>query len=1224
MPPDDPREPSRIERALDSVNAGYVAELYERYRRDPASVDREWRVLFESGTAGFEPAPPQRAGDGNGAGDATTEPRTEPTTKPAEEAEAAAARDSGPSLPAGATPIRGPAARLAQNMAASLAVPTATSFRDLEVSVLEARRRELNGQVAPRKVSFTHLVGWAIVRAASDQPSMTHYFLDADGAPHRVDPGMVNLGLAVDVERGDGSRFLVVPVIKAADGMDFAQFHARYEDLVERARSNKLSPDDYVGATITLTNPGTLGTTASVPRLMPGQGTIVATGTIRDVGARRMMTISSTYDHRIIQGAESGSFLRRMDALLGGEDGFYDEVFGALGASAGPMPPSTSQPAAEAPITEPAGHVTGATREDLVELAAAVALVRAYRSFGHLAARLDPLGSEPPGDPALDPEPLGLTPDVMAAIPADLLRVDVPGETLAEALPNLVATYCGSIAYEVEHIASHEERVWLRQVIESGAHRRTLPGEEQKALLARLTAVEGLERFLHRAYLGQKRFSIEGLDVIVPMLDRILADAGAAGTRDVVIGMAHRGRLNVLSHVVGVSYEAILAEFEAGRGETGALVPKGGLDDVKYHLGADGDYVTPAGQTLHVTVSPNPSHLEAVNPVVEGRARAQQTDRSAPVVSVDPDRTLPLLIHGDAGFAAQGVVAETFNLARLAGYTTGGTVHIIANNQVGFTTSPGEARSTTYSSDLAKGFDVPIIHVNADDPEACLAAARLAMMYRQRFHGDVVIDVVGYRRYGHNEGDEPAYTQPLMASRIAEHPGVREIYQRALVDAGVLTDEDAEATAREMARDLARRQAAVRKRHSEPQLDRGEEAIPSEAAPDPDTAVTLDELRAVNAGLYSWPDGFTVHPKLAKQLERRRELTRDEDTPLDWAQGEALAFGTLLRQGVPIRLTGQDTVRGTFSQRHQALVDVRTGETYIPVHHLDGARAGFELHNSPLSEYAPMGFEYGYAVTAPEALVLWEAQYGDFVNGAEIIIDQFLIAGLAKWRQTSRLTLLLPHGYEGSGPEHSSARLERFLALGAEGNIRVVYPTTPAQYFHLLRRQALHADMRPLVVMTPKSLLRLPAAASRLGELTSGGFRPVLDDGDFAADDRAAGARHVILCSGKIYYDLLAAEERREQHDVAIVRVERLYPFPTDELGAVLSRYGGVQRVSWVQEEPRNMGARKFVLPKIRHLVPFRIPLGDISRPERSRPAEGYPAAHTIEQARIVREALTS
>ncbi len=942
----------------------------------------------------------------------------------------------------------------------------------------------------------------------------------------------------------------------------------------------------------------------------------MATGAIRDVGLQRVMTITSTYDHRVIQGAESGSFLRRIDALLRGEEGFFDEVFGALGAEPQPLP-AVAEPAA------PSAPAEGAEREDLEALAAAVALVRAYRSFGHLAAHLDPLGAEPRGDPALDPESLGLTRDVMAAIPADLLRIDCPGNTLADALPNLVATYCGSIAYEVEHIASHEERVWLRKVIESGAHRRPLDAAEQRELLQRLTAVEGLERFLHRAYLGQKRFSIEGLDAMVPMLDSILADAGAAGSRDVVIGIAHRGRLNVLAHIVGISYETVLAEFEAGRGAD-ALTPKGGLDDVKYHLGADGGYVTPAGQELHVTVSPNPSHLEAVNPVVEGRVRALQTDRSHAAVSVDPDRTLPVLIHGDAGFAAQGVVAETLNLARLAGYTTGGTVHLIANNQVGFTTGPDEARSTAYSSDLAKGYDVPIIHVNADDPEACLAAARLAMMYRQRFHGDVVIDVVGYRRYGHNEGDEPAYTQPLMAKAIAEHPSVRELYQQRLVEAGVVTEEEADGAAREMARDLAQRQAAVRKGHEEPQLDRGADAIQPEGAGEPDTAVERSVLEALNDELYRWPESFHVHPKLGKQLEKRRQLLTADDAEIDWAQAEALAFGSLLRDGTPIRLTGQDTVRGTFSQRHQGLVDVRSGQSYVPIQHLEGAQAAFELHNSPLSEYACLGFEYGYAVTAPDALVLWEAQYGDFANGAEIIIDQFIIAGLAKWRQTSRLTLLLPHGYEGSGPEHSSARLERFLALGAEGNIRVVYPTTPAQYFHLLRRQALHDDMRPLVVMTPKSLLRLPAASSPVEDLASDRFRPVLDDPVVRSEEQAAGTRHVILCSGKIYYDIIGSEERAAHPDVAVVRVERLYPFPTDELAEVLRRYANVQRVSWVQEEPRNMGARKFVLPKIRHLVPFKIPLGDISRPERSRPAEGYPAAHHAEQARIVREALTS
>jgi 2-oxoglutarate dehydrogenase E1 component len=857
-----------------------------------------------------------------------------------------------------------------------------------------------------------------------------------------------------------------------------------------------------------------------------------------------------------------------------------------------------------------------------------MALVKAYRHFGHMAAHLDPLGAPPPGDPALDPAPLGLSEASMEAIPAELLRIYVPGATLAEALPHLRETYSGTIAYEVEHIGSHTERVWLRRVIESGEHRRPMEDEDKVALLERLIHVETLERFLHKAFLGQKRFSIEGLDSMVPMLDVILGDAADHGARKVVIGMAHRGRLNVLAHVVGVSYEAILSEFEAGRaGGEAPTSPKGGSDDVKYHLGAEGGYLTADDEEVRVILSPNPSHLEAVNPVITGRTRAEQTDRSAPVATLNHANTLPLLIHGDAAFAAQGVVAETLNLARLDGYSTGGTVHLIANNQVGFTTGPREGRSTDYSSDLAKGFDAPIIHVNADDPEACLAAARLSMMYRQNFGHDVVIDLVGYRRYGHNEGDEPAYSQPAMYASIAEHPSVRELYQAQLVEAGVMTADQAERTIKETQRDLARRQAAVRKgvEEGERELDRGSEALPPEQrASEPETAVPVKALRKLNDGLGTVPPAFAIHPKLVKQLERRAVALDTDEARIDWGHAELLAFAALLREGTPIRLTGQDTVRGTFSQRHAGLWDAKTGERHVPLQHLRGSKASFELHNSPLSEYACLGFEYGYAVTAPEALVLWEAQYGDFVNGAEIIIDQFLVSGLAKWRQTSRLTLLLPHGYEGSGPEHSSARLERFLALGAEGNIRVVYPTTPAQYFHLLRRQARHHDARPLVVMTPKSLLRLPQAASRPSELATGTFQSVIDDPRFATDAAAAAqVRRLLLCSGKVYYDLIGSDAFEAASGVAVVRVERLYPFPTDELQVVLDRYAKIESFAWVQEEPRNMGARKFVLPRIRHLVPYKIPLGDISRPERSRPAEGYPAAHQVEQARIVREALT-
>jgi len=1202
---------------LNLLNAGYVADLYERYRRDPASVDPQWRSLFDSGAGGFEPVA------------TAAEPTNGSQQAPAAGTPAADAAPTAASAPKGATLIKGPAAALARNMVASLGVPTATSFREIDVATLEARRKELNGQIAPRKVSFTHLIGWAIVQAATAQRSMSHYFATIDEQAYRVDPGGINLGLAVDVERTDGSRFLVVPVIRAADQMDFAAFHARYEEVVEKARTNKLAADEFVGATITLTNPGTLGTSASVPRLMPNQGTIVATGTIKTVGGDRRMTITSTYDHRIIQGAESGFFLKRIDDLLSGEDDFYADAFGAMGArtadvtSAEPMPA-----AAEAAGAPPPSATDSDTHEQLKAVAAAMALIKAYRHFGHMAAQLDPLGAAPPGDPALDPAPLGLSPASMEAIPAELLRIYVPGATLAEALPHLRQTYSGTIAYEVEHIGSHTERVWLRRVIESGEHRRPMEDDDRVALLERLISVETLERFLHKAYLGQKRFSIEGLDSMVPMLDVILGDAADQGARKVVIGMAHRGRLNVLAHVVGVSYEAILSEFEAGRaGVEAPTSPKGGSDDVKYHLGAEGGYLTADDEEVRVILSPNPSHLEAVNPVITGRTRAEQTDRSGPIAHLDHANTLPLLIHGDAAFAAQGVVAETLNLARLDGYSTGGTVHLIANNQVGFTTGPREGRSTDYSSDLAKGFDAPIVHVNADDPEACLAASRLAMMYRESFGHDFVIDLVGYRRYGHNEGDEPAYSQPAMYASIAKHRSVRELYQAQLVEAGVISAEQAARMVKEMQRDLARRQASVRKGvdESEKELDRGSEALPPEQpVSEPETAVPLKTLRKLNDGLGTVPAGFAIHPKLVKQLERRAVALDADEARIDWGHAELLAFAALLREGTPIRLTGQDTVRGTFSQRHAGLWDARSGERHVPLQHLPGSKASFELHNSPLSEYACLGFEYGYAVTAPDALVLWEAQYGDFVNGAEIIIDQFLVSGLAKWRQTSRLTLLLPHGYEGSGPEHSSARLERFLALGAEGNIRVVYPTTPAQYFHLLRRQARHHDARPLVVMTPKSLLRLPQAASRRSELATGTFQSVIDDPRFATDAAAAAqVRRLLLCSGKVYYDLIGSDAFEAASDVAVVRVERLYPFPTDELQVVIDRYQTIQSFAWVQEEPRNMGARKFVLPGIRHLVPYKIPLGDISRPERSRPAEGYPAAHQVEQARIVREALT-
>ncbi len=1133
---------------------------------------------------------------------------------------------------AGPVPIEGIDARLVANMTASLGIPTATSFRDIPVDVLVSRREQLNAAIAPARLSLTHLIAYAVAQAAAVHPTLASHFVEIDGRPHRVDSTVIDLGLAVDVKGRDGRPFLVVPVVRAADELEFDVFLSRFDDLVGRARANRLSADDLVGAGITLTNPGTVGTTASVPRLMPGQGAIVATGAIRGLAGGAVMTVSSTYDHRVIQGAESGRFLATLEEFLAGSDDFYESIADGMGvprsvvASPVPTAASTASSAARPISTEPAAETAS-----LAEIAAGVDLVRSFRHFGHRAADLDPLGILPPGDEALDPATWGLTAEGLARIPSDMLSVDLPGSTLAEILPELRRTYCGTTAYEVEHINSHEERTWLRRTIETGEHNVHPTAAEKAQLLGRLTAVEAFERFLGRTYMGQKRFSIEGLDVLVPMLDRVIELVGQAGAQTVEIGMPHRGRLSVLVGVVGIPEAAILDEFERGRPTAEADPPaEGETSDVKYHRGAHGVHST-AGGSVRVTVSSNPSHLEAIDPVVEGRARAEQTDRSGPTASPDARLAVPVLIHGDAGFAAQGVVAETFNLARLSGYTTGGTIHLITDNQLGFTVEPKEGRSTDYASDLAKGFDVPIAHVNADDPEACLSAVQLAVAYRERFRGDFVIHVLGYRRHGHSEEDEPAYTQPLLYARIAEHPTVRAIYLRRLVEEGAIEVSAGEAMVGAAEARLAEVRESVAKEATTGTGVRsgedGAEAVlagPSRrgrhsSAKARATAVRATKLRAINDDLLHVPDGFTIHPKLVLQLERRRAALGPEGR-VGWAQAEALALASLLLDGVPIRLTGQDTERGTFSQRHLVLHDATDGQRFTPIEHLSGARASIELHDSPLSELACLGFEYGYAVEAPEALVLWEAQYGDFANGAEVVIDQFIIAGLAKWGETSRLTMLLPHGYEGQGPEHSSARLERYLALGAEDNLRVANPTTPAQYFHLLRDQALRPIVRPLVLMTPKSLLRLPAATSSPGELTAGRFEAVLDDTARAAS--RSGVRRLVLCSGRFYYDLLLSPRRAEATDVTIARVELLYPFPCDELRRLITGYPALETVVWAQEEPRNMGARKFVLPEIRDLLPSQVSLVDVSRPERSSPAEGYAAAHRAQQLTLVGEAF--
>jgi 2-oxoglutarate dehydrogenase E1 component len=1213
---------------FETANAGFAQAMYEEYLRNPNGVTREWRQLFESGVIGENP---QSNGNGTGLGIEHSTP--EPLQARPPVSNGAPATASAP-VPANAHALKGPAARLAQNMNESLTVPTATTFRQLPVAILESRRKGLNDALKaanrPEKISFTHLIGYALTLAAKRHPVMCSSYLESGGVSHRVQPDTINLGLAVDVERKDGSRGLVVPVIHGADQMDFAAFLSTYESLVEKARSNKLMPDAFAGASMSLTNPGGLGTVASVPRLMSGQGSIIAVGSIayppefngvrpdliKEMGIAKVMTVTSTYDHRIIQGAESGEFLRTLDSLLQGESGFYDAIATSLGVTVTERRQTESS--GQASISAAAAP-SRRSDDDLAHVAAAMALVKAHRTHGHLAAHLDPLGSEPPGDPALDPARLGLTPEIMARIPASVLRVAVPGNTLAEILPNLQATYCGTIAYEVEHIASHEERVWLRQVIESGAHRKPLTPAEKKKLLARLTEVEALERFLHKAYLGQKRFSIEGLDVMVPMLDLTVESSAASGAQEVVVGMAHRGRLNVLAHLVGKPYQAIFAEFEGNRPIEESGEPReDGTGDVKYHHGAEGAYPTATGRAVTVTLAANPSHLEFVGPVVDGRARATQTQRRGRQAIQDPNVSVPVVIHGDAAFAGQGVVAEMLNLGALPGYHTGGTFHLISNNQVGFTTDVRDARSTRYASDMAKGFDIPIVHVNADDAESCLAAVRLAMMYRDKFHEDALVDLVGYRRHGHNEGDEPAYTQPLMYARIKDHPTVREIYAKALADQGVMSGEESQALYDATYQKLAEVQQSYKGSLSK--ATQVEATAPARIpGMDIETAIPADVLRALNDQLLALPEGFAVNPKLKKQLDRRRTAMGPEGG-IDWAHAESLAFASLITEGTPLRLTGQDTERGTFSQRHLVLHDVNTGVTHTPMQQLPGATAAFEVYNSPLSELATMGFEYGYSAAAPEALVMWEGQFGDFVNGAQVIVDQFLVSGLSKWGVTTRLTLLLPHGYEGQGPEHSSGRLERFLQLAAEGNIRVANCTTPAQYFHLLRRQAKVARQRPLILMTPKSLLRLPQAGSRIEDLANGGFQTVIDDP--ALSLKLPETSRVVLCSGKIYYELAADADKMTQNRPAILRLEQLYPFPAPEMRDLLSRYSGLKELVWAQEEPRNMGAWRYVEEKIRDVMPSSARLRYVGRPERASTAEGYPSAHAVEQKRIISEAL--
>jgi 2-oxoglutarate dehydrogenase E1 component len=879
--------------------------------------------------------------------------------------------------------------------------------------------------------------------------------------------------------------------------------------------------------------------------------------------------------------------------------------------------PVAPEPAAQAPApppTTPTSEAAEHLRRALPVVSRAAALIQAFRDHGHQLAKIDPLGSEPLGHPQLTPSFYGTSMEELAELPASLVMDENHhGRSVADALTKLGEIYSGSIGYEFEHLDDHVKVDWLWDHVEENRHRPGLSVDEKRALFRRLSETEGLEQFLHKAYLGQKRFSLEGDDMLVPMLDLAIDEAARSGAREVVLGMAHRGRLNVLTHTVGVSYGELLAEFE-GPSQKGGQLDVGGTGDVKYHHGARGTKTVEGVGPVKITLLPNPSHLEFVNPVVLGKVRAHQFSSGSREATPDCHAVVPILMHGDAAFAAEGVVAETLNMARLYGYAVGGTVHIIVNNQVGFTTDPRDGRSTVYASDLAKGYGIPIVHVNADDAEACLATVRLAMAYRAEFRDDFVIDLVGYRRHGHNEGDEPAYTQPIKYAKIVDHPTVGVLYAEQLAAEGAVSEEEARAIREEIAAELRSAQDRVRE-HEPVGDDTIDEAYEVPVFPK-DTGVDFDTLAEINAATVRLPDDFTPHPKLWRQLEKRAGDFSPEKM-LDWGHAEALAFGSLLREEIPIRLTGQDAQRGTFSHRHMVLHDSKTGREFCPLQQVADTR--LEVYNSPLTETAVIGFEYGYSVGADADVVLWEAQFGDFVNVAQVMIDQFISSGLVKWGQYSRITLLLPHGYEGMGPEHSSARLERFLQLCAEENMRVTYPTTPAQYFHMLRRQALRRPERPMIVMTPKSLLRHPMASSPVAELTEGSFRHLIDDPTVTDP---APIERLILCSGKFYYDIQGHARRADAADTAVARLELLYPFPTEALNGLLARYPRLKEVIWAQEEPRNMGALTFVGPRLRAVVPRKIPLAYVARPERASPAEGKAKSHKDKQNELALQAL--
>ncbi len=1179
-------------------NAWLIEEMFRQYKESPHSLSESWREFFTD----YRPL-------GTPSNDVPSATATPAAIKKEDDNGHAVA------IPEGAVPLRGGSARIVENMERSLAIPTATSVRAMPVKLLEENRRVLNQYLADTtgaKMSFTHLIAWAIVKALKAMPVMKNSFLHANDTAYKVVPEHVNLGIAVDVAKKDGTRTLFVPNIKQADAMDFSQFFAAYNDVLRKVFTNQVQPSDFANTTVTLTNPGTIGTVHSVPRLMPTQGLIVATGaidyppeyqsadphTIARLGISKVMTITSTYDHRVIQGAESGLFLQALHKYLLGEENFYDEIFNSLKVP--------FEPVRLARDLNPL-FAESASPEALAEKQARVwQLINMYRVRGHLIANCNPLRSAIPTHTELDPSRYSLT---VWDYDREFITGGLGGKpraTLREILDTLRDAYCRSIGVEYMHMQEPEHKVWMQQHMEGNPRKAWLDAEGKRRLLAKLNAAEAFERFLQTKYVGHKRFGLEGAESTIAMLDALLQSAAQSNINEVVMGMAHRGRLNVLANILGKTYEQIFLRFEDNPDPNS----REGTGDVKYHLGATGVFEL-HGKKIDIALAPNPSHLEAVDPVVEGMVRAKQDMKG------DTARAsvLAVLIHGDAAFAGQGVVAETLHLSALHGYRTGGTLHLIVNNAIGFTTAPIDARSSVYATDVAKMVQAPIFHVNGNDPEACVRVMELALAFRQEFKKDVVVDLCCYRRQGHNESDEPSYTQPIMYNRIREMRSVRKLYTETLVKRGELTIEQAEATLDDFQKHLETAFKATQEQVTitaslpkEPALDKVWPFIP--------TGVPRATLDAIAHAITNYPSDFKVHPKLAKQLASRSTMLADD--AVDWGMGEALAIGSLLLEGKPVRFSGQDCQRGTFSHRHAVLVDFENEKEHTPLNNIRSGQSQLMIYDSLLSEYAVLGFDYGYSVSNKEALVLWEAQFGDFGNGAQIIIDQFISSAEDKWGQTSGLVMLLPHGFEGQGPEHSSARLERYLTLCAGENMRVVAPTTSAQYFHLLR-SVLHAGvLKPVIVMAPKSLLRSNSAKSPAAEFETGGFQVLLDD-----PTPPANVKRILLCSGKVAYDLMEHRAQNQINDTAIIRLEQLYPFAFEAMKEIFeSRYPHANDIRYVQEEPRNMGAWSFVRARLRYITSSRHKIFYVGRLPSGSPATGSQRIHQLEQEDIVKRAF--